>query len=53
VGGGRDTVVIATAAVTIAQGVLVVPILVFLTAVTTVFYLNLKERPVDRNPAGE
>lgn len=53
VGGGRDTVVIATAAVTIAQGVLVVPILVFLTAVTTVFYFNIKERPVDRNPAGE
>lgn len=53
VGGSRDAVVIATAAVTIAQGILVVPILVFLTAVTTVFYFNIKERPVDRNPLGE
>lgn len=53
VGGGRDTVVVATAAVTIAQGVLIVPILVFLTAVTTVFYFNIKERPIDRNPLGE
>lgn len=53
VGGGRDAVVVGTAIATALQGVLIVPILVFLTAVTTVFYLNLKERNDVRNLAGE
>jgi hypothetical protein len=53
VGGSRTAEVATTAIVTALQGILVVPILVFLTAVTTVFYFNLKERPVDRSLAGE
>jgi membrane-anchored glycerophosphoryl diester phosphodiesterase (GDPDase) len=53
IGGGRTTEVVTTAIVTALQGILVVPLLVFLTAVTTVFYFNIKERPGDRNPAGE
>lgn len=53
IGGSRSAEVATTAVVTALQGILVVPLLVFLTAVTTVFYFNLKERPVDWNPAGE
>lgn len=53
VGGGHDTAVIVTAIVTAAQGVLVVPLLVFFTAVTTLFYLGLKERKEASYSAGE
>lgn len=53
VGGSRSQEIATTAVVTALQGILVVPLLAFLTAVTTVFYFNLKEQPVDRNSAGE
>ncbi len=44
IAGGRTTQLLATAAVTLIQGVLVVPMLAFFTAVTTLFYLRVKER---------
>lgn len=42
VAGGRTTQVVMTAAVTLCQGVLLVPLLSFFTAVTTLFYLRVK-----------
>lgn len=41
--GDRNTQVILGAAYSVAQGVLLVPIVAFVTATTTVFYLNLRE----------
>lgn len=42
--GGRTVQIMATAAITIGQGILVVPLLAFLSAVTTVYYFRIKER---------
>lgn len=41
--GDRSTQVILGAAYSVVQGVLLVPIVAFVTATTTVFYLNLRE----------
>jgi hypothetical protein len=44
IAGGRTTQVVMTAAVTLIQGVLLVPLLAFFTSVTTLFYLRVKVR---------
>ena len=41
--GDRNTQVILGAAYSVVQGVLLVPVVAFVTATTTVFYLNLRE----------
>ncbi|MCZ7578403.1 MAG: hypothetical protein M5U18_15640 [Dehalococcoidia bacterium] len=41
--GGRNTQVILGAMYSLVQGVLLIPIVAFITATTTVFYLNLRE----------
>lgn len=43
VGGSRTTRVLAEAGVSVVQGVLLVPLVAFVTATTTVFYLNLRD----------
>lgn len=43
VGGSRTTQVLAEAGVSVAQGILLVPLVAFVTATTTVFYLNLRD----------
>ncbi len=44
VGGGRTARVIEIAFLTVAQGILVIPLIAFLTATTTLYYLTIKAR---------
>ncbi|MCC6380970.1 MAG: hypothetical protein IT304_00600 [Dehalococcoidia bacterium] len=49
--GGRDTRVLTSAAIGLAQGVLLIPLLAFLTAITTAFYLQARARHDGRTTA--
>lgn len=49
--GGRDTRVLTSAALAIAQGILLIPLLAFLTAITTAFYLQARARHDGRTTA--
>lgn len=51
IAGGRTTRVIMTGVITFAQGILLVPLLVLLIAVTTIFYFKAKERADARTSA--
>ncbi|MGE5595843.1 MAG: hypothetical protein ACM3S1_07395 [Hyphomicrobiales bacterium] len=51
VGGSRTMEVILNAVVAFVQTILLVPLLAFLTAVTTMFYLKAREKPDALRPA--
>ena len=51
IGGGRTARVLETGVYIFAQGVLVVPLVAFLTATTTVYYLTIKANQDERRTA--